>query len=208
MTDSSRFPHDRVVFFSDAVFAIAITLLVIEIKIPTHEQTHEHGLGESLRRLLPLFLGYFMSFLVTALFWKSHLQLCQYIKTFNERLIWINIWLLLFVALMPFSTALYFENLTDKVAYYFYWSNLTAIGIMSYWMHTYAIKKEKLETLLGKTSVRWLKMKAVVAPLVFLLCIALTVFLPLGISRWAFILIFIFQFIGRRKFERKSVSVS
>jgi uncharacterized membrane protein len=208
MTDSSRFPHDRVVFFSDAVFAIAITLLVIEIKIPTHEQVNEHGLGDSLRRLTPLFVGYFMSFLVTALFWKAHLQLCQHIKTFNERLVWINIWLLLFVALMPFSTALYFENLNDNIAFFFYCVNLACIGMMSYWMHAYTIKRENLNAVLSRASVRWLRIRVLIAPIVFLLCIPMAIFMPIAISRWAFILIFIFQFIGRKKFERKAAPTS
>jgi uncharacterized membrane protein len=206
MNDSSRFPHDRIVFFSDAVFAIAITLLVIEIKVPTHEQIQEYGLGTALRKMIPLFIGYFMSFLVTALFWKAHLQLCQYIKTFNEKLLWINIWLLLFVALMPFSTALYFENLTNNIAFYFYCMNLASIGLMSYWMHVHTIKKENLAVLLNKTFVRWLKIRVLITPIIFLLCIPLAMFLPLAVSRWAFILIFIFQFIGRRKFERKAVA--
>src|SRR5215213_2388076 len=117
MTDLSKYPHDRVVFFSDAVFAIAITLLVIEIKVPTHDQVHGLGVAGSLYNLIPLFIGYLVSFVVTALFWKSHLQLCRDIKSFDTKLIWLNIFLLLFVGLMPFSTALYSENFGNNIAF-------------------------------------------------------------------------------------------
>lgn len=203
--DTSKFPHDRIVFFSDAVFAIAITLLVIEIKVPSHEQVHSQGLGRALAVLTPLFIGYFMSFVVIALFWKSHLQLCQYIKSFDSRLIWINIWHLFFVGLTPFSTALYFENLTDNIAFYFYWSNLGAIGLMSYFMHAYTIKKEGLVNILGLHATRMMKFKALIVPIVFLISIPLTIFLPMAVSRWAFVLIFAFQFAGRRVLKGKNL---
>ena len=203
MNTDSRFPHDRVVYFSDAVFAIAITLLVIEIKVPTHDQVHSLGMADSLRRLTPLFIGYVVSFLVTALFWTAHLELCRHIKVFDNKLVWLNIWKLLFVALMPFTTALYSENFGDNIAFSFYCLNLATIGTMSFWMHAYAVKKENLESLLGKQTAQWMKIRALIVPFVFLLCIPLTMLPSVLISRFGFVLIFIFQMIGAKFYNRR-----
>lgn len=114
-----KFPTDRVVYFSDAVFAIAITLLVIEIKIPTHDQIHEFGMAGVLRKLIPLFVGFLISFLVTGLFWRAHLLLYHHVKEVDNKLLWINIWLLLTVALLPFSTGFYSENFGSNVPFFF-----------------------------------------------------------------------------------------
>jgi uncharacterized membrane protein len=207
MTEQSKFPHDRVVFFSDAVFAIAITLLVIEIKVPSHQQLHDLGTAAALQKLTPLFIGYFVSFLVTALFWKYHLQLGQFIKKFDNKMLWLNIALLMFVGLMPFSTALYSENFGDNAAFNFYCLNLTAIGLMSFWLTAYTAKKEKLEEIQGKHAVRLMKVRSIIVPVVFLLCIPFAMLSPL-LSRFSFLLIFVFHFIAERIYKKKIQSVN
>src|SRR5436190_6795291 len=102
-----KFPTDRVVYFSDAVFAIAITLLVIEIKIPTHEQIEVLGYAGVLNKLIPLFIGFFITFMVTVIFWRSHLSMFHQVKEIDNTLLWTNILLLMFVALLPFSSGFY-----------------------------------------------------------------------------------------------------
>ncbi|MBT1700277.1 DUF1211 domain-containing protein [Fulvivirgaceae bacterium PWU4] len=190
-----KYPHDRIVFFSDAVFAIAITLLVIEIKVPTHEAIHEHGVFGALGNLLPLFIGYGVSFIVTALFWRAHLQLCTLVTSFNSKLIWINIILLLFVGLMPFSTALYSENFGDNGAFTFYCLNLVAIGITNVFLTRAIISTQQLRSTLSGKQIHWLQGRALAVPAIFLLCIAITMVSPLT-GRFAFVLIFIVQKIG------------
>jgi len=196
-----EFPHERIVFFSDAVFAIAITLLIIEIKVPSHVVLHEIGVGGALNKLIPLFTGFVVSFLVTGLFWKAHLIICQRIKHFDHKLLWINIFLLLFVALMPFSTAFYSENFNLNGSFIFYCLNLAAIGFFSFWMTAYSIKKENIASQVGSRYANWIKLRALISPLIFLLCIALT-FLSPFLSRFSFILIFVFQSIGDRIYKK------
>jgi len=190
-----KYPHDRVVFFSDAVFAIAITLLVIEIKVPSHETIHELGLRGALAMLTPLFIGYGVSFIVTALFWRAHLQLCTLVTSFNSKLIWTNIVLLLFVGMMPFSTALYSENFGNNAAFTSNCLNLAAIGITNFFLTRVIISSQHLRSTLSKKEIRWLQGRALAVPVIFLLCIAITVVSPM-IARVAFILIFIVQKIG------------
>ena len=197
-----KFPHDRVVFFSDAVFAIAITLLVIEIKIPTHEQITAMGMSQVLSHLIPLFIGFLISFLVTALFWRWHLILMNFVKHIDNKLLWLNIWLLLFVALLPFSSGFYSEYFNSNAPFFIYCIDLALIGFFSFLMTSYVVKKENLIETLGKIQVRWMKLRALIVPAVFLLCIPITLIFPQA-GRFGFVLIFVLQFIGNRYYKGK-----
>lgn len=197
-----KYPHDRVVFFSDAVFAIAITLLVIEIKIPTHDQIHELGMSGVLSKLIPLFIAFLISFLVTALFWRWHLVIMNFVKTIDNRLIWLNVWLLLFVALLPFSSGFYSENFASNGPFFIYCADLALIGFFSYFITSYVIKKEKLAESVGKAQARWMAQRALIVPVVFVLCIPLAMLSPL-VGRLGFTLIFVFQVIGERYYRNK-----
>ena len=111
------FPHDRVVFFSDAVFAIAITLLAIELKPPAEALIAQFGAAGAWMHQIPLFVAFVISFLVTALFWAVHMQAWKMVERVTPGLLWLNIGQLMFVALMPFATALYSESfMSDHVA--------------------------------------------------------------------------------------------
>ena len=109
-TINTKLQIERILFFSDAVIAIAMTLLIIEIKAP-----HIHGnsgaeLSESLNELIPKFIAFFISFFVIAIYWKAHHQLFGHVTKYTDKLIWINILFLLSIVLMPFSSAFYSSN--------------------------------------------------------------------------------------------------
>jgi uncharacterized membrane protein len=193
----SKFPTDRIVFFSDAVFAIAITLLIIEIKVPPPEVMAKLGAWGALANLMPLFIGFFVSFMVTALFWRAHLILCHSIKEFDNKLLWLNILLLLFVAFMPFTTAFYSEYFNSNGAFTFYCLNITAIGLISFLMTAAVIKKENLKELLGKEETAWMKVRSLITPFVFFLCIVFATFSPL-LGRVSPLLIFVFRIVGEQ----------
>ena len=197
-----KFPNDRVNNFSDAIFAIAITLLVLEIKVPTADEVQQLGIAGLLSKRIPNFIGYLVSFFVTALYWRNHLQLFQFVKTIDNRLFWLNLWLLLFVVLMPFSTDLYSYFVGHNKAFVFYTLNLAAIGAMSYWMATYVTKKENLTEQLGAIQTRWMRNRILIGPIIFLLCVPV-VWLSPWTGRLGFFLIFIVQTIGDRRVRRK-----
>src|SRR6185436_5665320 len=92
-----EFQLERLILFSDAVFAIAITLLVIEIKIPEIPRpiVTDHLLGERLLELIPKFVGFLISFLLIGQYWTVHHRMFGYVINFNQRLIWLNIFFLL-----------------------------------------------------------------------------------------------------------------
>ncbi|WCT13045.1 TMEM175 family protein [Mucilaginibacter jinjuensis] len=127
------FQIDRIILFSDAVFAIAITLLVIEIKAPeilkgfTPDQ-----ILEQLYELVPKFWGFFLSFLVIALNWRSHHRTFGFVNHYTNRLILLNFFFLFTLVLMPFSSAYYSENTRYNVPYYFYNINIILTGITNY----------------------------------------------------------------------------
>ena len=194
----SRFPKDRINNFCDAVFAIAMTLLILEIKIPADEFIREYGTLTALRQLLPNFLGFFITFLVTAVYWRSHLRLAQYIKEYDNRLLWLTIFLLLFVVLLPFSTALYSQSGNYNGPFVFYCLNLVAIGLLNYFMVRYVVRNQGYDETLTRPRAALLKVKAISAPLVWAIAAVWVLVEPIS-ARFMFLLIFAaIPFIERR----------
>jgi uncharacterized membrane protein len=94
----------RLEAFSDAVIAIIITIMVLELKVP-------HGTDwPALRPLLPVFLSYVLSFVFLGIYWNNHHHLFQAVKKVNGRTLWANMHLLFWLSLTPFVTAWMGEN--------------------------------------------------------------------------------------------------
>ena len=113
-----EFQLERMILFSDAVFAIAITLLVIEIKIPELEESEtltEHLLFQKLAHLTTKFMGFIISFLIIGQYWIVHHRMFGFVTNFSDKLIWLNLLFLLATVLMPFSTGFYSEYAGKKV---------------------------------------------------------------------------------------------
>jgi uncharacterized membrane protein len=93
----------RLEAFTDGVYAIVITLLVLDIRIP---DVRPEDLGPALVRMLPQFFTYILSFFVIALYWFSHHRVAQQVRHVDGPFVWLNMVWLLFVTIMPFPTAL------------------------------------------------------------------------------------------------------
>ncbi|HEY4199463.1 MAG TPA: TMEM175 family protein [Devosiaceae bacterium] len=103
--------NERLVVFSDAVIAITITLLVLDIRLPMPaEGLSDAALLQALLAILPQLLAYGLSFLVIALFWLGHKARFDIITKSSGPLTWLNFFFLLAVGLMPFVTAILAEN--------------------------------------------------------------------------------------------------
>ncbi len=136
---------ERMVFFSDAVFAIAITLLVIEIKIPVIDRNgSDSTLAIALLQILPKITGFFVSFLLIGQTWIEHHRICSFMEGFDQGLLWRNLWLLLFVAFLPFATAVFSEYYYLRVAVYLYAMTFAAVGLAKALFWRYAVRRKLL----------------------------------------------------------------
>jgi len=93
----------RMEAFTDGVYAIVITLLVLDIRIP---EVPPSGLPRALADMLPQVFTYVLSFFVVALYWFSHHRVAQQVRLIDGTFVWLNMIWLLFVTVMPFPTAL------------------------------------------------------------------------------------------------------
>jgi uncharacterized membrane protein len=121
---------ERLVFFSDAVFAIVITLLVLEIKTPQlgSAATEQQWL-QAIFELLPHFGAFLLSFLVIGALWMSHHRLFMMVRTYDECLLWPNLLLLLAVAFLPFTTSLLATGSLATTPFAFYATSLLLAGL-------------------------------------------------------------------------------
>ena len=200
------FPHDRVVFFSDAVFAIAITLLAIELKPPSGEAVAQGGVGQGWEELVPLFIAFFISFLVVGQFWLGHMQTWKHVTRVTGKLVWCSIFQLMFVALMPFATVLYSEAFRGHGPgrFAFYSLVLTGISFFAWLMRKIVVRQEGLTEKLGAAEARWMQVRGLISLLVFSASVPLAFVLPTWMGGIIFALIFPLIALAKRFFHRAS----
>ncbi len=116
----------RLEAFSDGVFAIIITILVLELHAP------DAGTLDALRPLLPVFLGYILSFIYVGIYWNNHHHLFQVVKKVNGQTLWANLFLLFWLSLTPFVTGWMGEHHTEPGPVAVYGGVLLMAGVAYY----------------------------------------------------------------------------
>ena len=96
----------RIEALTDGIFAIAITLMVFDIKVPAVTQMNQLNLRHELIQLWPRFLAYVISFVMLGVYWVGHHNQYHYIRRTDRPFLWINIFFLMGISLIPFSTGL------------------------------------------------------------------------------------------------------
>jgi uncharacterized membrane protein len=130
---------ERIAALSDGVFAVAMTLIVLEIHVPSHAVVHsEHDLLSALADLLPEVVTYLMSFLTLGIFWVGQQAQIHYLDHGNRDLTWLQLGFLFGISLMPFSTSFMAEFIDYRVALLLYWANILFLGVMLYVSSRYA----------------------------------------------------------------------
>lgn len=133
---------NRIEALHDAVFAVVMTLLVLEIKIP------EVASGDEALHIIleqwPTFVSYFVSFTILGIFWVGFHAQYNYIRFVDRPLLWINLLFLMFVSLLPFSAATLGRYGTEQFAVLIYGAHLTILGLINYWNWTYATTHHRL----------------------------------------------------------------
>jgi uncharacterized membrane protein len=130
---------ERLAAVSDGIFAVAMTLLVLDLHNPAHDPIH--GEGDFLHALLmmfPQFITYLMSFLTLAIFWNGQQTQLNVFARANRHLTWIHMAFLFAVSVMPFSTRLLSEFIDYRSALLCYWGNVLVLGLVLYWSWRYA----------------------------------------------------------------------
>lgn len=174
---------DRLIFFSDAVFAIAITILIIDVKVPDLQRpVTEAALIHSLVNLLPKFTGFLLSFFLIGLYWTIHHRLFGYVKAHSVPLLWINLVFLLGIVVLPFTTSFYSEYVSTllKTPIILYSLNICYIGILSYLLHNYVTHPgRKMVEGMSRLTAKYYALRALTIPVIFGLIILVSLFNPL-----------------------------
>jgi len=150
-TETRLSPTGRVEAFSDGVMAIAITLLVLDLKVPPLEDVTNGGLAAALLARWPSYVAYLTAFLTIGIIWLNHRTLVDRIARFDARLHWLNLMLLLGVATLPWPTSLVAEyvlrggpDASAATALYGVMATVMAVPWGLFWRHL-ADKPELLE---------------------------------------------------------------
>jgi uncharacterized membrane protein len=124
---------ERLAALSDGIFAVAMTLLVLDLHAPAHEAVHdERGLWLALGSLAPQLLAYLMSFLTLGIFWNGQQAQLNLLARSDRHLAWIHLAFLFAVSMMPFSTKLLAEFIQERPAIIVYWANIFVLGSVLY----------------------------------------------------------------------------
>lgn len=130
--DPNYFPIHRSEALTDGIFAVAMTLLVIELKLPdVHAIQSSDNLIDALAGLLPKAIAWLISFFVLAFFWAGHHRAFGYVRKADAKLVWLNLAQLAAVSLMPFSCALIGEKGGLLPAQVVYSSNMALLAVLA-----------------------------------------------------------------------------
>ncbi len=187
--EQNRLGLERLIFFSDAVFAIAITILVLDLRLPAGAESADYSqLLLMLTALAPKYLAYTLSFWVIGLYWISHHRKFLLIKRYDNRLLSLNLLLLMMIAFIPFPTAVMSQNVTHTASIFY--ALVMAVGgllMAILWWHA-----ARNHNLIDPQLSRRLIWREVAAPLattgIFLLSIGIA-FWDAGLVRLCWLLI-------------------
>jgi uncharacterized membrane protein len=137
---------ERLAAISDGVFAVAMTLLVLDLHTPAAEAIHsEAGLWQAVAALAPRVLVYLMSFLTLGIFWVGQQTQLNQLERSDRNFTWLHLAFLFAVSLTPFSTSLMAEFIAYRVALVIYWANILLLGIILYTAWSYAYRNRLLK---------------------------------------------------------------
>jgi len=160
-----KWPTERLQYFSDAVFAIAMTLLVLDIEIP---DVQESRLGDALRDALPQVFAFVLSFAVIAATWVAHHRRFEIVRVADRRLVQLNFALLLVVTFLPFPTAVLSEYGSETPAVVLYAGTVAALGLIQLVTWSHGRTAGLLKTEIDEATYRYGRRAHAVDPAVFL----------------------------------------
>jgi uncharacterized membrane protein len=179
--------NDRITAFSDGIFAIAITLLVFQLAVPT--DLPAGGLWSYLPELLPVMASNFITFIVLGIYWVGHHNMFKHIKRHDRVLMWLNILFLMCIAMMPFFARLIsvYGSDTAALVLYAFWLVLTGIALDLIWWHA-SRNRRLVDADIDPDLVIFVHRRVLIAPLLYLLSIG-TAFFSHTLTRMIFLVV-------------------
>ncbi|HSX40003.1 MAG TPA: TMEM175 family protein [Candidatus Saccharimonadales bacterium] len=199
--------QNRVLGFSDAVFAFAATLLVLKIDLPQEMRMQfTTNFSAVFTTLWPQYLANIISFLVIGYYWLNHHAIFGLLKRFNATIVWMNLVFLIFLSFLPFPVDLFGDHPTIAGIVVFYSVSLSLVGFLLAIMWWYASGKHRLiqKTMSSKERNYYLT-RTLVAPCVFLLSAAL-VFIDTRVAQVSWIFVIIGILLVNKLFDIKHIS--
>jgi uncharacterized membrane protein len=192
---------ERVVFFSDAVFAIAITLLAIDVRLPelATGQTND-TLLDALGHVRPALFAFVLSFGVIAAFWVGHYRTFRVVTAVDGRLITVNLVFLFFIAALPFPTSVLAGQGDLAVAEILYATFGILTGAASTVLWLYVVRARLVAPTVTPRIVRFVTYRSVVVPIMFAISIPIALIDPTVVWLW-WIAIFPLQSLISRRFD-------
>ena len=184
MTDVARSTRetgrdtDRIVNLSDGVFAIAITLLILDIRVPDIPGSLVASeLPGELLSLWPKYLGYFLSFVGISSFWLIHHSIFRLISAYDRTLLYLNFLFLMLVAFVPFPTSLLGEYGNHQLPVAIYAATLAVGRLLLTALHWYSTRDGRLlDEPQDPATVRFFLIRGLTIPAIFLLSIGVSFF--------------------------------
>ena len=156
---------ERIVFFSDAVMAIAITLLAIDLKPPSIDPSQAiTELPKLLRAMSPSFMTFFISFVVIGIYWISHHRYFGYMRNYDTRLMLLNLVFLFFIVCMPFLANLLGQYGSVPIVLIMYTLAIAALAVSMALIWWYATRKHLIAEELDAHSIRMINIRLYASP--------------------------------------------
>ncbi|HWC31524.1 MAG TPA: TMEM175 family protein [Actinomycetota bacterium] len=200
--DVGRRGLNRLEAFSDGVFAIAITLLVLQFDVPPLD-TPDTELAEELLGQFPQFLSFALSFLVIGRYWVAHHSTFAYIRRYDGTFLFLNLVLLFGVAFLPYPTEVLGEHGDQGTAVVLYAASISAVSVASSAIWWYATRRHRLvDPDLDPAFIRSVQLRAASGAAVFLVSIPLA-FVSVYASYAVWAVFFPLVRVGIRRRERR-----
>ncbi|HUL73433.1 MAG TPA: TMEM175 family protein [Vicinamibacterales bacterium] len=195
---------DRLEAFSDGVFAIAMTLLILDVRVPLREDlaASHRTLLDALVGLWPALLAYFMSFAVVLVMWVNHHRIFTVVRRADHALFYLNGLLLMLVTFVPFPTALLSAYMGTgtfsefRIAALLYAGHATIIGLTFAWLWQHAIRRKHLLAPGTESEVRKMSAQYRWGPAAYLVAFLFGIFSPWASVGVCLMLVVAFGFRG------------
>jgi uncharacterized membrane protein len=174
---ASDIPTARIETLVDGVFAIVMTVLVFDLRVPLEDQVAQEGLLRALGHLAPNLLSYVLTFVILGVLWVGHHNQYFYIRRADRVLLWINIFFLMAVSLLPFSAGIFSRYGQESVSIIAYNSNLILAGLLMYLHWAYATRDNHLLGIKIEPEVRRIvSIRILTPPVLYLSAILVSLF--------------------------------